>query len=249
MGFLCLKNALPVRTFALALLSMHWMGVAEVIAQVKEQPTKSSAKQQEATRAQTSSAEPQPQTDEKSEPAGEAKPESSPEPEPPTDEEKKLVQRLLIEADSTVYETRRSAQLQLINLGVRLPVILKELDSPVSIEAKAAVNAAIQRLDERRFTLVSWHLTVWPKEGEKLDLGPSTIAFNKDGSFDQSGQGNGEPETWQFNRHTQKLTLSLNAGYAIYIGSEDEKGNFVGDAKNIKDEQWHFKLAPIGRPK
>ena len=266
MAFLCLTKALPARTFVLLLLALHWMGTAEAIAQSKSKPaTNSTAQQQESPPAKplppastpaepekqesqkqaAPQTEPQSQTDEKQETDTETEPE--PEPEPPTEEEKELVKRLLIEANARVYETRRSAQRQLISLGHRLPKILLEVGPPESLEAKAAINKALRLLDERKFTLVSWRLTVWPKEGESLDLGPSTISFNKDKSFVQSGQGNSDPETWEFDKRTKKLTLSLNGGYAIYTGSEDEDGNFVGGAKNIKDKEWHFKLEPVGR--
>ena len=258
MGFLCLTKVLPTGTLVLTLFASLWLGTAQANAQIEvpttepriqilpvpsTDPPATQSIPKEAQEKEPTQPEATTQPDDKSEPATESKPE--PEPDPPTEEEKELVKRLLIEANADVYKTRRSAQRQLIKLGARLPIILAEVGPPTSLEAKAAVNKALHRLDEGRFTLVGWQLTVWPKQGESLDLGPSTIEFYKDGSFLQSGQSGRDPETWQFDRTTQELTLSLNGGYAIYTGTEDENGNFVGNAKNIKKKQWHFKLAPM----
>jgi len=252
MGFLFLKKVALVGTLVLTLLASHRIATAQAVKQSEEQiqeptteknqtpPVATPSIQEAPTDQKPTPPESNSQTGENSEPDAESEP-------PPTDEEKTLVQRLLVEANSRAYKTRRSAQLQLIQLDGRLPVILEEVGPPESLEAKAAVRKALRRLDHGRFTRIRWRLKVWPEEGESLSISDSTIDFNEDKSFVQSGRSAPEPETWNYNKKTKELTLSLNGGYAIYTGTADEDGNFVGTAKNIQKKTWHFKLESLGR--
>ena len=255
MDFLSLKNSLAAGVIILVWTASPWLASTHAVQEkAKEKPAVELLRaaadwmmHQDPAPQEDSKQEEQPSDDTKPDETEPDKPEPAPKPAPPTDEEKQLVERLLEEVDAPVYETRRSAQLQLIELGKRLPIILAELAPPASIEAKSAIEKALRRLDEKSFLLYNWHLTSWPRKGETLDLEPSSIVFKKDKSFIQAGHETGAPETWRFNKATQELVMDFNSGYAIYTGKEDKDGNFVGTAKNIKKKQWHFKLKRLGK--
>lgn len=71
------------------------------------------------------------------------------------------------------------------------------------------------------------------------------VTFLADGTFetDEGGRDNPEPERWQ--RHHDRLRLSFNGGYAVYLGTLESRDRMAGEGQNINGTTWTWKATRI----
>ena len=163
------------------------------------------------------------------------------------DAERQRVSRLVAMLGSEKYQERVDAELQLRDIGDRLPKLLTGIAEPTGVERLMRLRRVLRFVESRGLVENRWILSTWPLKGEQLDIRErQEIRFFEDGSFSHPGNSNAKPEKWELDLKANRLRMSFNGGYAIYTGTFNDRGEVVGRAKNTRDKQWHFRLTPDG---
>lgn len=71
------------------------------------------------------------------------------------------------------------------------------------------------------------------------------VTFLADGTFEVHVDGKDNPEPEQWWRHQDRLRLSFNGGYAIYLGTLESRDRMTGEAENINGTAWTWEATRI----
>ena len=139
------------------------------------------------------------------------------------------------------FHVRRDAHKKIASHGRAILPQLGKLEEPDDFEIRWRLlmikrDLSIVALAGSRWRLIPKSL----KDGPRISLSPSTIAFRKDFTFLTDKGDNREPDTWDPNPSHNFVRFRFNSGYSTYEGKFLNDDTMTGEARNVTGKKWRW---------